>query len=106
MSRKTTNPRKNSLPTKICKICKIEKSRLGEFYISKGVARGECKKCTIKKHRQHNIAHEGAGRFASMDDKRAYSREYYASHIEEFREYRRTFKEKKQSYGSKKNEDS
>lgn len=88
-----------AMTLKICSRCHKEKNATTDFYISRGITRAECKKCTI----QRNVLHQRKTqswktRFIDKDSTKSYMIEYYKKNKEKFAEYRRKFKERNPDY--------
>lgn len=83
---------------KFCKLCLTEKE-ITDFYFYKTYARSECKSCSKKKNAIYQKKREGwRSKFATVEEKRAYMRQYYADNKEKYREYRETFSSKHPNY--------
>ena len=83
---------------KFCKECSTEKN-VEEFYFYNNYYRSECKKCCIKKNSSNQKNKQlWKSRFSTIEEKRAYMREYYAKNKDKYKLYRERFAEKHPDY--------
>lgn len=88
MGRRTAS---NMHDKKICSTCKKEKILHMDFYMVKGIYKSSCKACVIKRNCKYQKI-----RNPSLDpeEKREYSRRYYAENKDKFAKYRQDFRDK------------
>lgn len=84
---------------RVCRKCKCAKIAHLDFYCWKGVYRGECKACTIRKNVLYQQRVQAwKHRFVDDNQQRSYMADYYSKNKQKFAEYRRKFKEKYPDY--------
>jgi hypothetical protein len=83
---------------KTCSKCKQEKDAFTEFYAYKGNLRTECKKCTLKRTQADLKKKLLFAKEEFAAHRREYMKQYYLDHVEEYRGYRKKFKDKNPDY--------
>ena len=88
-----------TITTRTCKKCEVEKKLDGNFYFRKGVYRGECKACCIKRnYKRQQETKYWMSRFIDGDKDKSYMVDYYSKNKEKFKEYNKKFKESNPEY--------
>ena len=86
---------------KKCNRCKQWKSLDQDYYLCLGIARSECKQCTIKrnaKHQKKMKAWRGKLRLVDPEKARIYMRKYYAENKDKFKGYRAKYRQENPHY--------
>lgn len=84
---------------KTCSQCNAVKDSLLDFYSSKGNIRSECKKCTSKRNVLYQKEHKTwRNRNVDEESKKTYMSNYYQNNKEKYAKYRSEFKAKHPDY--------
>lgn len=86
------------MKTKICRTCKKELILLKDFYVYKGIARNECRKCTIQRTKAYFQSLPPEKIRKRKEFLKEYSANYYLNNKEKFEENRKRFKENNPGY--------
>ena len=84
-----------------CTKCHELKDIKNDFYVCKGITRGECKRCTVKTNVLYRRKKGPTYHTTDPQERKAYMKKYYDANKEKFAEYRHTFKERHPEYYKK-----